>query len=160
MSYGSSFISLSTDEAHNLSSTKLVLVTSNHRVLVKLQGKIHDQHYHNLHFCNHLIIMYRSNHLILAPSNSTWLWKTITLRMRIWPARLSPLAFFSSLFSRSDPFPLIWSWNCPLTSPSMREPTNVSFNNLCLSYSHSSLTYPGINLRMNSRGTWMSRIDS
>ena len=160
MSYDSSSISPSTDEAHNLSSTKLVLVTSNHRVLVKLQGKIYDQHYHNLHFCYHLIIMCRSNYLVLTPSNNTRLWKAIALRMRLWPTRLSSAALFSSLFPCSNSFPPIWPWNCPIAPPPMRKPTSISSNNLCLSHSHSSFTHLGANLWMDSGRTWMGRIDS
>lgn len=40
MLFDCSFIFLFTDEGLNLSSTKLVLVTSNHQILVKIQGKI------------------------------------------------------------------------------------------------------------------------
>lgn len=118
-----------------------------------------NEYYHSclIYFCS--LSNSTSLSIILPPTNNPRLWKTLPLWMWFWSPRLSPPAFFNTIFPNRHPIPSIWSRNCTASPTPLGRPTFIPLLNIRLSHPCFTHTYCRPYLWMTPRRPWMSRID-
>jgi len=156
MSSGSSCISRSIDEAHNLFSTISMCGFQPHD-LGETPRKDNEC---NFLRCSHRFSTFLFAHisLFLAPSIKPRLWKTFSLRMRLWPSGLCTSPFLLTVFSSGYPISPFWPRDCTFITHSLSWPNKQPRINIPMNFLRTSASRPWLNLRMTSRRPWMSWI--